>query len=230
MQRNRPDHDAGASTSAQAWRLDRWRTDFVRLQIDKIVSELTPVTGTPGESYLRQRCGDATVISDMLERTEAIGWHPQVWFGDKSHPLHGQKLGAIIGVMTDPVTAKPTGAISRTYLDAQGCKIGGAKMLGSPLGAVRLSDDADVLGGLHIAESIESALGGAALGFIPIWSVGSAPAISSFPVLSGVEALTILTHHDEDSQAGRLIQQGVARWREAGREVRVIDLRKEARP
>ena len=229
MQRNRLGHDAGASTSAQAWWRDYWRTDFVRSQIVKIVSELTPIIGTPGETYLRQRCGlDTTAILDMLERTDAIGWHSQVWFGDKSHPLHDQKLGAIIGVMTDPVTAKPTGAISRTYLDAQGCKIGGAKMLGSPLGAVRLSADADVLGGLHIAESIESALGGAALGFIPIWSVGSAPAISSFPVLSGIEALTILTHHDEGSQAARLIQQGAVRWRESGREVRVIDLQKEA--
>jgi hypothetical protein len=230
MQRNRPEYDAGASTRAQAWWREYWRADFVRTVTAEIVSELMLVIGSPGEAYLR-RCGiDTAAIFDMLERTDAIGWHPRVWFGDKSHPLHNQRIGALIGVMTDAVTAKPTGAISRTYLDSEGCKIGGAKMLSSPLGVVRLSDDADVLGGLHIAESIESALGGAALGFIPIWSVGSAPAISSFPVLSGIEALTILTRHDEGSQAGRLIQQAVSRWRESGREVRVIDLRTEVRP
>jgi hypothetical protein len=32
--------------------------------------------------------------------------------------LRGRYLGCIVGVMTDPVSAKPTGAITRTYIDA----------------------------------------------------------------------------------------------------------------
>jgi hypothetical protein len=51
--------------------------------------------------------------------------------------------------MTDAVTAKPTGGISRTFL-REGQKVGKAKGLG-PAGIVRLTPDEDVLGGLHIA-------------------------------------------------------------------------------
>jgi hypothetical protein len=59
--------------------------------------------------------------------------------------------------LTDPVTAPPTGAISRTYLDPEGRKVGKAKTFGSPVGLVRLSEDADVLGGLPMNEAIGGA-------------------------------------------------------------------------
>ena len=61
--------------------------------------------------------------------------------------------------MSDPVTAQPTGAISRTYLH-QGRKVAKAKTLGRPLGVIRLSRDEDVLEGLHLGEGIETALDG----------------------------------------------------------------------
>jgi hypothetical protein len=223
--RTRLEHDRPASSRAQAWWREYWRADFVRSQVAEIVNELTPVIGSPSEAYLREQRGiDVSAISAMLERTDAIGWHPQVWFGDQGHPLHGQKIGALIGVMTDPVTAKPTGAISRTYFDPAGCRIG-TKALGSPMGVVRLSTDADVLGGLHIAESIENSLKAAAFGFTPIWSTAPVSVMAVFPVLSGVEALTILHDHDAGGAAERLVQRAASRWIEAGREVRVIDLR-----
>ena len=82
-------------------------------------------------------------IRDILERTDAIGWHPEVFFNEPGHPLHGQLLGCIVGVMTDPATAAPTGAISRTYVH-EGHKIGKAKTLGSPAGIIRLSPDDEV--------------------------------------------------------------------------------------
>jgi hypothetical protein len=75
--------------------------------------------------------------------------------------------------MTDPVTAAPTGAISRTYLGPDGRKIGKAKTLGSPAGIVRLSPDADVLSGLAIAEGLETSLDMMARNFRPMWSMGS---------------------------------------------------------
>src|SRR5208283_2889381 len=110
--------------------------------------------------------------------------------------LHGHKLGAIIGVMTDVKTAMPTGAISRTYIAPGGAKIGKAKTLGAPAGIVRLSLDEDVLEGLFLAEGLETALAGMAIGLRPMWSTGSTSQLSGFPVLAGIEALNIVVDHD----------------------------------
>ena len=124
----------------------------------------------------------------MLERTGGFGWHPAVYFNEPGHALHGRKLGAIIAVMTEVITAAPTGAISRTYLH-EGLKVGKAKTLGKPAGIIRLSEDADVLEGLHLAEGLESALSAASKGFRPMWATGSTALMAKFPVLSGIEAL-----------------------------------------
>jgi hypothetical protein len=135
-------------------------------------------------------------------------------------PLDGKRLGAIIAVMTDPVTATPTGAISRTYLH-EGRKLRKAKTLGSPAGIVRLSVDEDVLEGLHIAEGLETALAAMAAGFRPCWSTGSTSLMASFPVLGGIEALTIIADHDANGAGERAADEVASRWREAGKKARV---------
>jgi hypothetical protein len=185
-----------------------------------IVAGLVPILGSPGERYLREARGIYTgAIADLLARTDAIGWNPAVFFREEGHPLDGQKLGAIIGIMTDPVTAQPTGAISRTYIDGNLRKIGKAKTLGTGRGIIRLSRDDEVEEGLHLAEGIETALSAAVSKrkFRPIWSVGSAPIMAAFPVLGGVETLTLLIDHDAAGE--RAARETEARWLEAGREV-----------
>jgi putative DNA primase/helicase len=122
--------------------------------------------------------------------------------------------------MTDPVTAKPTGAISRTYLH-EGLKVGKAKMLGSPVGIVRLSADEDVVGGLCLAEGLETCLGAIAKGFRPCWSTGSAGVMAAFPVLAGVEALTLFADNDASGTGLQAANEAAARWRAAGRETHV---------
>ena len=188
----------------------------------QIVSEMRPILGTPGETYLRDiRRIDTEAIADVLERIDAIGWHPAVYFNEPGHALHGRKLGAIIAVMTDPVTAEPTGAISRTYIH-EGRKLGKAKTLGSPAGIIRLSEDADVLEGLHIAEGLETALAGMSIGLRPMWAAGSTALMAKFPVLSGVEALTVIVDHDANAAGERAARELEARWLDAGREVRLL--------
>ncbi len=180
------------------------------------VREMRPVRGTPGERYVcDSRRIDTDTIADVLERTDAIGWHPRVYFNQPGHPLHGQRLGCIVAVMTDPVTAKPTGAISRTYLDDNLRKIGKARSLGTGGGVVRLSRDEDVLEGIHVGEGLETALSAMALGLRPTWALGSKGEIAKFPVLPGVEALTILAEPD----AGAEVEACASRWHAAGREV-----------
>src|SRR3984957_13927269 len=178
--------------------------------------------GSPGETYFRDvRRIDTEAIADVLERIDAIGWHPAVYFNEPGHALHGRKLGCIIGVMTDPVTGEPTGAIGRTYLASDGTKLGKAKTLGSPAGIIRLSEDADVLEGLHIAEGLESALSAMSIGLRPMWATGSTALMAKLPVLGGIECLTVIADHDENDAGERAAGGGASRWREAGRETHV---------
>jgi hypothetical protein len=200
------DHDARDLTSAKTTVLGMGR-----------------LLGSPSETYFRDvRRIETEAIADVLERIDAIGWHPAVYFNEPGHALHGRKLGAIIAVMTDPVTAEPTGAISRTYLDPEGRKLGKAKTLGSPAGIVRLSLDEDVLEGLHLAEGLETALSAMSIGLRPMWATSSTALMAKFPVLSGIEALTIIADHDANGAGERAASEVASRWREAGKETRII--------
>jgi putative DNA primase/helicase len=189
-----------------------------------------PLIGTPGEAYLRDiRKIDIAAIEDVLERTDAIGWHPNIYFhhpadpvrGTPAHPLHGRRIGCVVGVMTNAVTAHPTGAISRTYIAPDGTKVGKAKTLGSPAGVIRLSTDDEVLAGLHIAEGLETALTVMAKGFRPAWATGSTSLMKSFPVLAGVEALTVFADNDANGAGEKAAREAEARWLAAGREVKL---------
>jgi hypothetical protein len=56
-----------------------------------------------------------------------------------------------------------------------------------------------VLAGLNAAEGVETALAARRLGLRPARALGSAGAIAAFPVLLGVEYLTLLAENDEAS-------------------------------
>ena len=186
----------------------------------QIAFELRPILGSPGETYLRDARKIVTsAIEDVLERTDGVGWHPAVYFNEPGHALHGRKLGCIVGVMTDPITAMPTGGISRTYIH-EGQKVTKAKGLG-PAGIVRLSLDEDVLERLHIAEGLETALGAMSKGLRPMWATGSTAIMAKLPVVSGIEALTIIADHDANGAGERAAAEVASRWREAGKEARV---------
>jgi Toprim domain-containing protein/CHC2-type zinc finger protein len=196
---------------------------FVERLIADIVRKLVPVRRKPGEQYLSSvRKIDTGAIADVLERTDAIGWHPSVLFREQGHALDGRQLGCIVGVMTDPVTAMPTGAISRTYLTPDLAKVGKAKALGRPAGIVRLSADEDVLNGLCLAEGLETALAGMSIGLRPMWATGSTALMSKFPVLAGIECLNLIVDNDLNGAGERAAREAEARWRAQGREVRLL--------
>jgi hypothetical protein len=73
---------------------------------------------------------------------------------------------------------------------------------------------------LGLAEGVESALAVIGTGWAPIWAMGSAGAMARFPVLPGIEALTIFADTDEVGlKAARTVGQ---RWANAGREALVL--------
>jgi hypothetical protein len=85
-------------------------------------------------------------------------------------------------------------------------------------GVVRLWPNEAVTCGLAIAEGIESALAAAHL-HTPVWAAIDASNLAQFPVLPGVDALTIFADHDN---IGIIAAKACARrWHAAGREVRI---------
>jgi hypothetical protein len=124
---------------------------------------------------------------------------------------------ALVALITDIITADPCG-IHATYLDGDGKKLA-RKMHGRAKGGVvRLSADEDVTSGLAIGEGIETCL---AAGFEPVWACLSANTLENFPVLSGIESLTVFADNDASGTGQRAANECGRRWHAAGREVTI---------
>ncbi len=124
----------------------------------------------------------------------------------------------MLALMTSPVTAEPRG-IHRTFLlpDGSGkAAVDPVRMMLGSAGVVRLSPDDEVELGLGICEGIESGLAVMAAGWRPIWAAGSLGALIAFPVLDGIECLTVFADPKPHEIAGA--RACAARWAAAGRE------------
>jgi hypothetical protein len=87
-------------------------------------------------------------------------------------------------------------------------------------GVVRLSHDEDVESGLGIAEGIETALAIMAnIDWRPVWACLTTGAIERFPILGGVECLTIFADPKPREMEGA--RACAKRWKAAGREVAI---------
>lgn len=148
-----------------------------------------------------------------------LRWRPAL-----KHPPSGQAGPALVALVTDALTREPL-TLHRTWVQADGTKaavspprmlLGRHRKAG---GVIRLWPDDSVTLGLSIAEGIESALSLAHAGG-PVWAAIDAGNLAAFPVLGGVEVLTIGADHDE---AGIAAAHACAdRWVTAGREVRIV--------
>ena len=61
-------------------------------------------------------------------------------------------------------------------------------------------------------------------GYRPVWATGSAGGIAKFPVLSGIDALTVLGETNDNGANERAVKEVAARWHLAKREVFVIEM------
>jgi hypothetical protein len=166
----------------------------------RIWRETVRIGGTLAEHYLVEH---RKLDVGRLTLDHALRWH-------------GRKQ-AVIALMTDPVTGEPIG-VHRTFLDAHGAKIE-RKMLGRQ-GVVRLSPDDSVTTGLGMAEGVEDGIAVLLSGWSPIWVATSAGALARFPVLPGIEALTLFA--DADEAGIRAAKSCAKKWRAAGREVCLV--------
>jgi hypothetical protein len=167
--------------------------------------ESVPLSGTLGHRYFTEhRKLDIDKLGDL---SRALRWH--------------QGVNAVIAKMTDAVTNKATG-VHRTFLNADGTNKknergdNDRKMLGK-VGVIRLSPDEDVMMGIGITEGVEDGLAVLlSLPWAPVWAATSAIGIEKFPVISGIECLTV--HADLGDVGKRAALTCLGRWKAAGKE------------
>ncbi|CAJ0873909.1 hypothetical protein R77569_02569 [Ralstonia mannitolilytica] len=167
-----------------------------------------PLSGVAVAYLEGRRCVIPPVDGDLR-------FHPAL-----KHPT-GYTGPALVGLITDAVTHQPL-SLHRTWIQADGRKtdvapprllLGGHRKQG---GVIRLWPAEAVTAGLGIAEGIETALS-LAWAYAPVWACIDAGNLAAFPVLPGIEALTIGADNDV---AGAAAAQGCAyRWAGAAREV-----------
>lgn len=171
-----------------------------------------PLAGTAGEAYLLARgCALPPADGDLR-------FAPDAWHGPS-----GTRGPALVTLITNAMTGEPQ-SLHRTWVRSDGTKapveparmyLGGHPKSG---GTARLWPSEATTTGLLIGEGIESVLS-AAHAFAPAWAALDAGGLASFPVLAGIESLTIAGDHDP---AGiRAAHACAQRWTEAGREVRI---------
>jgi hypothetical protein len=163
----------------------------------KLWNERKPFLGSPAETYLRDTRG----IGDWLEAfdlDESLGFHPACPFG-------GEQLPCMLALVRNIESDQPQ-AVHRTAvkLGPRPERIDRLSLGPVGGGAVKLSLDGDVTHGLLIAEGIETALSASLkFKFRPVWSVLSRSGIAKFPVLAGVECVTIAVDNDGSGDGQR---------------------------
>ena len=175
-----------------------------------------PASGSLVEAYIAGRGLSLDLVSN---RNEVIRFHPRCPWRDETE---GRTIyvPAMVALMRSVTTNEPQ-AIHRTRLTPDGAKVD-RRMLGIAAGAaVKLDADDEVTMGLAIGEGIETVLAARQIGLRPAWALASAGAIAAFPVLGGIEALSILGESDETN--ARAVNTCGMRWHEAGREVTIFE-------
>jgi hypothetical protein len=210
----------GVSTTASpSWRAQRSRAPIRPLgrtssgtgwSWSSVWRRAEPAAGSPVEVYLASR-------SLRLPEDAPLRFHRQCLRGPERVP-------AMIALMTNPIDGQPCG-VHRTFLTPDGARKapgpnGNARMMLGTAGVIRLVPDADVTHSLGLAEGIETALSVMQFfGWRPAWAATSAGAIRAFPVLAGIDVLTLFA--DGDGPGLKAASMCATRWRAAGCESRI---------
>jgi putative DNA primase/helicase len=172
------------------------------------------LAGTLADLYLRARkCYFPPLDGALRFLPAAFHWPTRT-----THP-------AMVALVTDATTGEPL-SLHFTFLKPDGsgkADLENQKLLlpGHAIdgGVIRLWPDDCVTTGLGIAEGIETALS-VAHAFRPMWSTIDAGHLAKFPLLAGIESLTIFA--DTASAGASAARACVARWRADDREIRVL--------
>jgi Toprim domain len=171
-------------------------------------NEAVPIVDTIAAVYLTKRAIRSLKDIDG----PVLRFHPTCPFGERT------RHSCLLALLRDIHSNEPR-AIQRTALTTSGEKIG-RLTLGPKIGtAVKLSSDETVTQGLAVGEGLETVLSAMELGFNPAWALGDANSVRAFPILSGIECLTIIVDNDESGTGQQAALECSRRWTTAGREV-----------
>jgi hypothetical protein len=177
-----------------------------------IWSQGVALHNTPVETYLAAR-------GCMFPTTHDIRFLPA-----HSHGIHPCMMARV----TDAVTAQPI-TLHFTRLNGDGtgkAEVDRPKLLlgrhRKKWGVIRLVEDAAVTTGLGLAEGIETALSVMVGGWSPLWATVDAGNMADFPVLEGIECLTLFADNDARGTGLHAAEHCAERWRAAGREVGIV--------
>jgi putative DNA primase/helicase len=174
--------------------------------------EAEPIACTIAASYLARR--KVLDIACTIDGT-VLRFHPSCPFAENT------RRPCLITLMRDVITNEPK-AIQRTALTVHGEKIG-RRTLGSKTGAaIKITADEDVATGLAVGEGLETILSAMMRGFTPAWALGDTGNLGAFPILSGIEALTIIVDNDANEAGQAAALKCSRRWTAAGCEVRRV--------
>jgi hypothetical protein len=191
-----------------------------KLQADKatrsraalqLFKEAQPYRGSPIEDYLYH----TRKISDWLDSfaflDQVFRFHPRCVFGE-------ERLPCMLALVRDIKTDAPV-AIHRTALNLAGKypeRIDRMSLGPTSGGAIKISPNCEVHSGLLIGEGVETVLSASKkLQFKPVWSLVSKNNLRDFPVLSGIECVTVIVDNDAAGKEAaaectrRLVQAGV---------------------
>jgi DNA primase len=203
--RTRP---ASTSTTDPAPDPERWRGPWQTAR---------PIAGTLAEVYLNARglrfddpAGDVLRFASLRARKnpeDQLEYHP-----------------ALLALLRDFRTGEACGIIN-IYLRQDGSdrlrdRKGKTNTGRSGGAAVMLSDFADVTMGLTICEGPETGIALLVRGLAPVWALGGAGNLGLFPLLGGIEALTIAA--DPGIPGQQNAAKVASRWRAAAREASII--------
>lgn len=168
----------------------------------EIVEQSQLLAGTIADRYLRDNRGrNPDSIPDLR-------FHP-------SQQYKGRALPCLIVPMRCVFTGRGM-AVHRTYIDPVTAEKIDRRMRGPAKDTAIMLNPFDApTYGLAICEGIETALAVRQI-IRPVWALGSAGAIAKFPVLGGIEYLTIFADSDEKGTGLRAAEECVERWRAAG--------------
>jgi hypothetical protein len=184
----------------------------------KLWREAVPIAGTVAARYLTSR----SIVGWPPEVDEVLRFHPHCIFGQDAdgarvhHPC-------MLALVRHSINNKPK-AVYRTALTPKATKIDRKAYGPTRGGAIKLWPDDYVTTGLVVGEGLETVLSAVSMTYEgtllrPAWALGDASHLREFPILAGVEALTILVDRDANNAGQDVASACAQRWAKAGREV-----------
>jgi hypothetical protein len=215
----------------------RWSLRWLGLEDGEASSPDPPAASrTPeakrGSDYWRKAFSAARSISETIAETYLVETRKLKPPGPmievlRFAPRHPRRTGemiehhpALLALLSDIHTARPCGTIN-IYLRPDGSdrlrdKKGKTSWGRVADSAVMLSPFDDVTMGLIICEGVETGLALLMHNLAPVWCCGGSGNLKQFPILGGIEALTVAADADEPGQ--KAAAEVIRRWRSVGRE------------